>query len=271
VYPCSSLDRCQIATIEIRIGDVAILSPEWSLSGDDRTDFLWLNYIIKNSTTSGTKLRGYRLIFFESLGPLSRRKDELCMLLHVDDNDKRHFNIQGQVEVPLTAVTGKSTVRMATSIPGTVNTAARPSQDYRSSAISCRRILILQSKTAKKRDQAVKHGKKRYLKTKSEWSQHKNGSAEAYEKTHERGQVLYIGRGCSGFIYRPLASCELEPHVLVRELEDLERRSIPTGKPLKYTDSEVINTTKDRKPYSYADYCAGLGGSAESPVRRASW
>jgi len=112
LYPCSSLGCCEFNNIKIRIGDVVILNVECSLSGDEKTDFLWVNSIIWDSSRSVTTLRGNRMVFFDSLGGLSRHKGELCVLLHVDEDDERHFNIQGQVEVLLTAVTGKSTVRM---------------------------------------------------------------------------------------------------------------------------------------------------------------
>jgi len=263
LYPSSSLGHCETSGIETKIGECVILSPEWSLSGDDRTDFLWVNYIIRNNITSATTLRGYRMVFFESLGGLSMHKDELCMLLHVDENDKRHFNIQGQIEVPLTAVIGKSTVRMATGRSSMANTGARQSENTELPATLCTRILMHLSKTAKERIRSVKGGKRQYLAAKNAWSQHKSGSVEANEKTYERGQILYIGRGCSGFIYRRFASYELEPHVLIRQLEELERRSVPTVTSVRCTDREIVDITEDRRPYYCADYCAGLGGSAE--------
>jgi len=262
LYPCSSLGRCEFNNIKIKIGDVVILNVECSLSGDEKTDFLWVNNIIWDSSRSVTTLRGNRMVFFDSLGGLSRHKGELCMLLHVGEDDERHFNIQGQVEVPLNAVTGKSTVRMAARKSRSPSDATHGDQQGRNTPL-CSSILILVSKTSKKRDHAIKAGKKEYLEAKKNWTKLKKGSVEANESTHERGQILYIARRCPGFVYRSLESFELETHVLVQRLTDLERRCGGMAEDVRCTDREAIDLTREQPTYFCADYCAGLGGSAE--------
>ncbi|KAF2655768.1 S-adenosyl-L-methionine-dependent methyltransferase [Lophiostoma macrostomum CBS 122681] len=71
-------------------------------------DFLRVTDIVINQETDEVKLRGYRLRLTKYLnGLLARKLNELVMVLHVTEGDRRDPFIQGQIEVAVNAVLRK--------------------------------------------------------------------------------------------------------------------------------------------------------------------
>ncbi|KAI1827320.1 S-adenosyl-L-methionine-dependent methyltransferase [Xylaria intraflava] len=68
-----------------------------------KASFLYINHII--STPDGIMLRGIPLTRLRNLrGRLPRLRNELAMILHVDNNDKRPEEVQAAIEIPVTDV-----------------------------------------------------------------------------------------------------------------------------------------------------------------------
>ncbi|KAI1267914.1 S-adenosyl-L-methionine-dependent methyltransferase [Xylariaceae sp. FL1019] len=65
-----------------------------------RTSFLWIKHIIK--TPNGTKLRGIPLTRLRNLrGRLPRLRNEVAMILNVDQDDEREHTVQAAIEVSI--------------------------------------------------------------------------------------------------------------------------------------------------------------------------
>lgn len=76
-------------------------------------DFIRVRHIVQDTTTSEVSLRGW--IFRrarEMNGMLERKLNELCWILHVDENDGRDLGIQGMESVPVSKVVRRRFIRM---------------------------------------------------------------------------------------------------------------------------------------------------------------
>ena len=76
-------------------------------------DFMKIVHIVKDTRTSEITLRGF--IFRrtrEMNGVLDRKLNEVCWIIHVDDDDSRDHNIQGLETVSVTEVVKRRKIRM---------------------------------------------------------------------------------------------------------------------------------------------------------------
>ena len=102
--PLRSLDTFTFSGVKI--------NPKANLELRDG-DFLRVIHIIQDTKTSEVSLRGW--IFRrtkEMNGMLERKLNEVCWILHVDENDGRDSGIQGMESVPVSQVVRRRFIRM---------------------------------------------------------------------------------------------------------------------------------------------------------------
>ena len=76
-------------------------------------DFMRVKYIIQNTTTKEIKLRGWVFRRTKVMnGLLERKINELCWVLHVDEDDSRPYQVQGMEEANLDDVIRRRAVRL---------------------------------------------------------------------------------------------------------------------------------------------------------------
>lgn len=80
-------------------------------------EFLRVVDIIKNTTTSEITLRGWLFRRTRDMnGLLERKLNEICWVLHIDEDDKREPSIQGMESIPIASVRKRRLIRM-TNLP----------------------------------------------------------------------------------------------------------------------------------------------------------
>lgn len=76
-------------------------------------EFLRVFDIIRNKSTSKTILRGWLFRRTKEMnGLLHRKSNELCLILHIDEDDKRESSVQGMESVPIEHVRKRRLIKM---------------------------------------------------------------------------------------------------------------------------------------------------------------
>ncbi|KAI3321042.1 S-adenosyl-L-methionine-dependent methyltransferase [Xylariaceae sp. AK1471] len=95
-----SLDRCDFNGVKLEPGSTVEIQEQLQLS---KASFLWITHIIM--ARDGLRLRGIPLTRMRNLrGRLPRLRNEVAMILHVDNDDKRSEEIQAAIEVSIAEV-----------------------------------------------------------------------------------------------------------------------------------------------------------------------
>jgi len=154
--PLAYIDACCLDETTIRPGNAVelMLKP-----GESSGDFLKVKCIIQDQVTDKITLRGLRLRRNKFYGPmLGRKRNEVFMDIIVDQDDARPFDVQGQEDVPLTAVFRKRKLLITDKVyPQLSLLQYEVLPDYDTGLLICRWVHLTVHRSA-----AYRHGRRRH-------------------------------------------------------------------------------------------------------------